>query len=212
MGSKKDTTTNVTNSQTTPTATPEQTQMNQLQLQQYKDLLPQSTAMQQQGFNTGTALLSGQNLPGYLNTIPGGIDQKTQDSIVQESLRQIAPQFQQGGILNSGAAASIASRTAGDIYRNSAQFNVQNLQQLLNLAVGGQAIPQATNLANTNNLSSSLSGLRSFNTTGSGTQTQLGQNPFLNSFQSTAGTAFGNPFQSFSQAGAGYAGFTGGLA
>lgn len=191
MGSNKTTNQSVTNSQTTPQATPEQTQMNQLQLQQYQSLLPSSTQMQQSGFNVGNALLNGQQLPGYLNSIPGGIDQATQDSIVQESLRQITPQFQQGGILNSGAAASIASRTAGDIYRNSAQFNVQNLQQLLNLAVGGQAIPQQTGLQNSQQLSSSLQGLRSFSTTGQGTQTQLGQNPFVNSFEQGFGGAAG---------------------
>ena len=191
MGSSKTTQNTVSNSTTTPQATPEQTEMNQLQLQQYKDLLPQSTQMQQSGFNIGNSLLNGQPLPGYLNGLPGGIDKATQDSIVQESLRQITPQFQQGGILNSGAAASIASRTAGDIYRNSAQFNVQNLQQLLNLAVGGQAIPQATNLANTQTLSSSLQGLRSINTTGNGTNTTLGMNPFVNSFEQGFGGAAG---------------------
>lgn len=191
MGSKKEVTTNNTNQTTTPSATPEQTEMNKLQLQQFKDLQPQSTAMQQSGFTLGNNLLNGQPLPGYLNGLPGGIDKATQDSIVQESLRQITPQFQQGGILNSGAAASISARTAGDVYRNSAQFNVQNLQQLLNLAVGGQAIPQATNLANTQTLSGSLQGLRSFNTSGNTTQTQLGQNPFVNSFQQGFGGAAG---------------------
>lgn len=197
MGSKKETTTNNTNSTTTPTATPQQQELNQLQLDQYKTLLPQSTAMQQSGFNLGNSLLNGQALPGYLNGLPGGIDKGVQDSIVQESLRQITPQFQAGGILNSGSAAAISARTAADVYRNSAQFNIQNLQQLLNLAVGGQAIPQATNLANTNTLSGSLQGLRSMNTSGNTTQTQIGQNPFVSSFQTQAGTTLGNPFSWF---------------
>lgn len=192
MGADKKTTNTVSNNTTTPIATPQQTEMNQLQLDQYKQLLPQSTAMQQQGFNLGSSLLQGQALPGYLNTLPGGVDKDVQDSIVQESLRQIMPQFQSGGILNSGAAASIASRTAGDIYRNSAQFNIQNLQQLLNLAVGGQALPQSTGLANSSMLSSSLQGLRSFNQTGNGTSTFKQQNPFVSSFETGAGSSLGN--------------------
>lgn len=108
------------------------------------------------------------------------------------------PSFQAGGILNSGSAASISARTAGDIYRNSAQFNLQNLMQLLNLGVGGQALPLQLGIETGQQLGGRLAGLRTG--TSSGNTTTLGMNPFMKSFQTSAGQAFGNPFQSYGQA------------
>ncbi len=132
-------------------------------------------------------LLQGQNLPGYLNTLPGGISPDVTQSIVNQSLADIAPRFQQSGILDSGVAAQISGRTAADIRNQSAQFNLQNLMQLLNLATGSSAQAQAPMLTNTGQLGSSLAGLRSTSSSGS----TIGMNPFLKSFQTSLGSSIG---------------------
>lgn len=134
-------------------------------------------------------------LPGYLNGLPGGIDQGVTDQLVQQSLRDIKPSFQQGGILDSGVAASASARTAGDIRLNSAQFNLQNLQQLLNLAVGGQAAIQQPIIGQSQILGQRLAGLRSVSQSGSssGNSTTSSMNPFLKSFQTSLGNTLGQP-------------------
>ena len=131
-------------------------------------------------------------MPGYLNTLPGGISEDVTNSITQQSLQDIMPQFQSAGILDSGTAAQISSRTAADVRNQSAQFNIQNLLQLLNLGVGGQAQVQQPLLTTSGQYSQSLSGLRSINQTGS--SSTLGMNPFLKSFQTSAGSGIGNFF------------------
>jgi len=135
-------------------------------------------------------------LPGYLNTLPGGISPEVTQSLVDQSLRDIKPSFQQGGILDSGVAASIGARTAADIRNQSAQFNLQNLQQLLNLALGGQAQVQQPVIGQASALGQRLAGLTSVSQTGNSSM-QSNQNPFLNSFAGGIGQGFGssvNPF------------------
>lgn len=183
--------TNVNSNQQQYTPTAEETQLNR----DYADIFsagkPGMIRNQQAGMDASYNLLTGQDLPGYLKDLPYGISKDVQDSIVQESLRQIMPSFQSGGILNSGAAASISARTAGDIYRNSAQFNLQNLQQLLNLGVGGQAQPLQMGMSAGSQLSSNLAGLRSYSGSSNGSSTTMGMNPFLKSFQQSAGSSLG---------------------
>lgn len=194
MGSKEKTTVVQDQNQTQKaTATPEEQEYNKLKLDQQKEVNPLETRNIKSGLDLSNLLLQGLNLPGYLNQLPGGIDQGTTDSIVNESMRQIKPGFKQGGILDSGVAASISARTAGDINRSAKEFNINNLMQLLNLAVGGQANPINPILSAGAALSQSLGGLRSINTTGTGSTTTKGMNPFMKSFQTSAGQTLGSP-------------------
>lgn len=167
-------------------ATPEERQLNQLQLEQARAFDPIQRQLNANGGNLVNQLLTGQALPGYLNTLPGGISPDVTQHIVDQSLRDLYPQFQSSGILDSGVAASIAGRTAGDIRASAEQFNIQNLQQLLNLAVGGQAQVQQPMLNTTSQLGQRLSGLRSV------TSTQTSMNPFLRSFQTSLGQGLGS--------------------
>jgi len=173
-----------TTQKTSTEATPEERQLNQLQLEQAKAFDPIQRQLNTNGGNLINQLLTGQALPGYLQGALGVSDAQTQ-SMVDASLRDLYPQFQSSGILDSGVAASIAGRTAGDIRNQNAQFNVQALQQILNQAVGGQASVQQSALNTTSQLGSRLAGLRS------STSTVTAMNPFLKSFQQSAGSSFG---------------------
>lgn len=146
-------------------------------------------AMNRNAASLVNQLLTGSALPGYLSGAMGINEQQTQ-KMVDSSLRDLYPMFQQSGILDSGVAASIASRTSGDIRNQNAQFNVQSLQQLLNQAIGGQASVQSPMNQNAAQLGNSLAGLRSY----SGTSTVKAMNPFLKSFQQSAGQGLGNVF------------------
>lgn len=188
-------------SQTKYTPTPEEQQLQRLQLDQAKAFDPYQRQIQASGGELITNLLKGQSLPGYLNTLPGGISSDVTQGIVDQSLKDIAPQFQSSGILDSGVAAQIAGRTAGDIRNQSAQFNLQNLMQLLNLAVGGQAQVQAPSLNTQAQLGQSLSGLRQVNQSGS--TSTFGMNPFLKSFQTSFGEGLGKTANTGIQAGIG---------
>lgn len=184
MGADKTTTKSEQKSQ----ATPEEIALNRLQLEQAQAFDPQQRMMNENAGTLVNRLLTGQSLPGYLNTLPGGISPDVTQTIVDQSLRDLYPQFQSSGILDSGVAASIAGRTAGDIRASAEQFNIQNLQQLLNLAVGGQAQVQQPMLNTTSQLGSRLAGLRST----SGTSTVTAMNPFLKSFQTSLGQSLGS--------------------
>lgn len=190
MGSEKQTGTTVNNTTSTPTPTAEETRLNQLDLQLREQNQGQLGQVQGNSLNLANLLLQGMNLPGYLKGLPGGIDEATTQSIVDKSLRDIKPSFQQGGILDSGVAASVSGRIAGDVRRGSAEFNINNLLQLLNLATGNAAQVQTPVLAQSADLGGRLSGLRTVNQSGtSTTNTQSNQNPFLNGI--TSGLASG---------------------
>lgn len=178
------------NTTTTVQQTEEEKKLNQLQLSQAQAFDPVQRQLNEQGGNLVLNLLRGQSLPGYLNTLPGGISQDVTNDIVKQSLADIAPQFQASGILDSGVAAQLSARTAADIRTQSEQFNIQNLQQLLNIAVGGQAQVQQPMQGVTSQLGSRLSGLRTVNQSGTATS----MNPFLKSFQTSAGSGLGNFF------------------
>ena len=202
MGAEKSTQTTVQNTTSTPTPTAEETRLNQLDLQAREANQQGTIDIQKNSLNLGNLLLQGLQLPGYLGSLPQGISPQVTDELVQQSLRDIKPSFQQGGILDSGVAASIAGRTAGDIRLNSAQFNLQNLQQLINLAVGGQAQIQQPIIGQSQILGQRLAGLRSLNQTGTNTQTTSSMNPFLKSFQTSLGKTLGSP--SFKSGGLGF--------
>jgi len=132
----------------------------------------------------------------------GGIDENQTQSMVNASLRDIMPQFQTAGILNSGEAAQIAGRTAMDTRNANAQFNVSAAQNLFNIASGGQSNLQGQYQNAQNSYGNQLAGLRTV--TGSSTATR---NPFLESFYSSMGKSAGNLVSSTTQAGLGKKGF-----
>ena len=200
---EKSSTTNITNQSTTqqmtPQATPEERKLNQLEIERIEATQPGQIQAQQGGLSLINQLLSGEEpLPGFFQDLSQGISPEVTSGIVQESLRDLYPQFQGQGILDSGVAAEIAGRTAGDIRLGSEQYNQGNKFNLLNLALSGQAQVQQPLLAQSQILSGRLAGLRSVSSTGnvsgttSGTQTITGANPFLNSFQTSAGQFLGS--------------------
>lgn len=178
---------------TTYSPAPYETEMNKLQYESMLKSQPGQDQANQSGLDLVNQLLRGGSLPGYLNKLPGGIDAGVTDSIVQQSLRDIQPQFQQSGLLDSGVNASISARTAGDIRRSSEEYNQGNLFNLLNLATGSSAQIQQPILAQSEMLSGRLAGLRSSSTSGtySGQSTTIGMNPFLKSFQTSLGSGIG---------------------
>lgn len=197
MGKEKQSSsgTTVVNQTTTPTPTPEETRLNQLQIQATEQTQPQLIQAQKSGLNLINQLLTGQEqLPGFFTQLGQGISPQITNDIVQQSLRDIMPSFQQSGILDSGVAASIAGRTAGDIRRASEEFNIGNRLNLLNLALSGQAQVQQPILGQAEMLGSRLAGLRSVNQQGttSMSSTQYAMNPFLKSFQQSLGQSLGS--------------------
>lgn len=117
----------------------------------------------------------------------GGIDEQQTQDMSQAAVRSVLPQFQTAGILDSGAAFQGATNAAANVRNQNAQFNVSAAQNLFNLAAGGQSNLQGQYQSSTNNLTTQLAGLRQTNTNG----TTVGMNPFLKSFQQSAGKSLG---------------------
>lgn len=211
-------TTSQQSAQSTTTARPQEAELNQLQLEQMRAVQPQAIEIQKNAYNLGNLLLQGQDLPGFLSSLPKGataeqiplsagiFDEGMTNEIVKNALRDIYPQFQAMGLpIESGVAASVAGRTAGDIRRGVAKGNLErqlaireanlnvsqntqyqnmnNLLNLLNLAVGGQAQIQQPVLSTGGTLGNRLAGLRSVSQTGTTTGATSGStvttNPFL---------------------------------
>ncbi len=183
MGCGEKTTT--VNSQTA-TATPQETALNQQQIDMNNFMKP----FVEQNFSDLSsnidAILKG-NTPAAQGI--GGVTPDQNQSMVNQSVRSVLPQFQSAGILDSGIAAQGAIRAAQDTSNQNAQFNVSAAQNLFNLAAGGQSNLQAQQQANTNSLSQSLQGLRTINQSGS----TIGMNPFIKSFQTSLGQTLGAP-------------------
>lgn len=74
------------------------------------------------------------------------------------------------GLLDSGVNAAVSGRTSGDIRRQAAEYNIGNLQNLLNLALSGQAQVQQPIVGMSGILNQRLAGLGS--TTSNYTSTQ----------------------------------------
>lgn len=184
MGNEKTT----TQSSTTAQMSPEERANLALDTQRKQAALPMQMESDKQQYALTNKLLQGQDLPGNLYGAQGINEMQTQD-MVNSSLRDIYPQFQIGGIMDSGMAAQIASQTSAGVRNDNAKFNVSAFQNLLNQALGG-----SSNLTgNYNNANSTmvnqLAGLRTTNTSGS----TIGMNPFLKSFQQSAGQTLGSP-------------------
>jgi len=197
VGQEKSSGTTVVNQSSSATPTAEETALNQLRLGQLQETAPYETEAIKSGLTLSNLLLGGQPLPGYLGGLPLGIGEDQTQSMVNSALRDITPGFQSSGLLDSGVRASISARTAGDIRNQNAAFNVQNLQQLLNIATGSQAQPLQAPMNYSSQLGASLAGLRSTNTSGTTTQNyRSNQNPFLNSLAGGFGQGFGGGFSS----------------
>lgn len=182
MGKEKSGSTTVVNQTTTPTPTAEETELNRLMLERERATQGGMIGVQQAGLSLINQLLTGgSNLPGLFGNIQQGvptgqitgqtaidpskymISPDITNQLVQESLRQITPNLQTQGLLDSGTRASIAARTAGDINRQVAERNLNtgldietgNIGRNLGVQefnIGQQYSTQAFNMGNLINL------------------------------------------------------------
>jgi hypothetical protein len=197
MGSEKQTTETSQQGQQTQQYTPSANELRaqELALERQEGIQGATMDIDQEMAGVIKGLLSGGqgNLSDVYKKLFTGIDENMTQQLTSEALADISPQFQKSGILDSGVAASIAGRTAGDIRRNVAENNLTRVFNLLQtgLGFGGQQ-QQAS--------SQSLAGLAGLvkgtgTTTGnfsqSGMSTVTSMNPFLKSFQTSLGTALG---------------------
>ncbi len=162
---------------TTPTASPEETRLNQLQLEQFEQTVGPQTDVQLSGLDLLQRLLSGGiDLPGIFGELGAGISPEAIGTQATELAQRALPQFQSAGILDSGIVGrEISKSIANQLLFPAEQFNIGAKQNLLNLALSGQAQVQQPIAVGTGSLSGRLAGLRS--TTGTTTQQQ--RNPFL---------------------------------
>jgi hypothetical protein len=103
---------------------------------------------------------------GAWGNMLGGISESMITDMSQKAISDLLPSFQSSGILDSGVAASISARTAGDIRRSSAEFNITNKQNLLNLALSGQSSLQNSLTNQYSVLAQQLAGLRKLTSKG----------------------------------------------
>lgn len=177
-----------TQSSTTAQATPQEQAMEQLELQRQQANAGNQQTLDNNQYSLANTLLTGGTLPGNLQGATGiGADQ-TQE-MVNAAERDVSPQFQSAGILDSGAALQAGVRASADVRNQNAQFNVSAIQNLLNQALGGSSNLTGANTQSNQVLGSQLAGLRTTNTSGS----TIGMNPFLKSFEQSAGKTLGAP-------------------
>ena len=141
-------------------------------------------------------LMSGTALPGYLNSLPGGVSNAQSMNMAQLGVQSLSPQFQAAGGLDSGSYAQAGANAYANTMNQNAQFNVQNLAQLMNLA-SGNAYQNVGNAASNNAVLGQQSGALA------STTSSFTKNPFLESFYSGLGsTASGGQSGSGSATGA----------
>ena len=186
-----------TTEQTRPEATPEERRLNQLDIQLREAIQPGLIDVQQQGLSLASLLLGGQQLPGGLQGLTGGLSEDVISDISRKAVSDISPGLQAQGILESGVGASVQGRVAGDIRRQAAEFNIGNQLNLLNLALSGQAQVQAPGLGVGSTLGGRLAGLRSI------TQTTQQPNVFAQQFLGGLGQGIGQAGFSFGGGGGG---------
>lgn len=183
--------------------TPEEIQLDQLQLGQAQAFDPFQRQMNANAGNDINALLTGNSgangapqLQGFLGQAAAGISPGVTDTIVNQSLRDVNTQLAKSGagtMLESGASQAIGARTAADIRTQAEQFNINNWLQMLNLGVGGQASVQQPIGQSNNALGGRLAGLAGSTSSGNFSGSTIGMNPFLKSFQQSAGQTLGSP-------------------
>jgi hypothetical protein len=189
MGQEKGST--VTNTTTQATPTPAELEMQNVQLQQFKDIAPQQTDYYKSAYNLSNLLLGGQELPGSFKSIFGGLDENAIGTQAANYAQKSMPGMQSLGILDSGESLrSISKGIANEVMFPAKEYNSNLLLNLLNLATGQASQGTSQFQGGTNTLAQSLAGLRSINQ--QGTTTTYSMNPFLKSFQQSAGTSLGN--------------------
>jgi len=211
MGGKKKDVTDVnqtSTSTTTPQATAQETELNALLLNQLKQISGPQIGAQNAAFNIINQILSGQQLTGALAPLTQGIDPEQE---VEQALSQVAESAQFSGILSSGTAADLATRTAADIQTEAQRFNIGTLGNLFGTALTGIPSASQPSTAATGFLSSALAGLRPITnvSSGSSTTTVKGPNPFVTSFQQSLGSTLGGRVGKFNPFGGGGGGFGG---
>lgn len=162
-----------TTQQTTPQPTSTETALMGNELSLSNAALPgqiQNT-IQSQGLIGN--LLQGGNLPGYLNNLPGGVSQAQSQNEAQLGLQGLATTFQSQGGLDSGSYAQAGANAYANTLNSNAQFNVENLANLLNLASG-----QAYNNAGTTSQNNSALGSQSGALAGTSGTSTIFANPF----------------------------------
>jgi len=171
---------------TTVTATPEERELEKMQLDRLKANQPNQQSLDNNLYNTINTVLTGGQLPSNLAGVTGVTDQQTQN-MASSAVRDVLPQFQSAGILDSGIAFQGATNAAANVRNQNAQFNVSALQNLLNQALGGGSNLQSSNNYSNQVLGNQLAGLRNVSSSGS----TIGMNPFLKSFQQSFGNKLG---------------------
>lgn len=174
-----------TQSSQTATASPEEKQLQQQQISMNNFMQPFAQSNYAALSGNINSILTGQT-PQAQGI--GGISDAQNQSMVNQSVRSVLPQFQSAGILDSGIAIQGGIRAAQDISNANAQFNTSAAQNLFNLASGGQSNLQGQFQGNTNSLFGQMQGLRTTNQSGS----TIGMNPFLKSFQTSLGQGLGS--------------------
>lgn len=189
MGTERKT----TQQQVTPQATGLEQQLNVLGLERQRAAQPGMMQAQAGGLNLINQLLTGQALPGYLEGLPGGISPEAIGTQAAQLAGQYGPGFQQMGIADSGVAFRETARGIGqELLFPAEQFNIQNLANLLQMAIGGQYQVQQPVLAGEQALGQRLAGLRPVSQAGA----QIGQydfftSPFTTAFAGGVGQAGG---------------------
>lgn len=184
-------------STSTPQATPEERDRNRLLLEREKFLDPQIRETQSRGLDLVSDILAGGPLEGrgFFERLGRGIDPEVTSDIVSTSLDDLNSKLLASGVgsfRESGAAQAAGVRTAGDIRRASEEFNIGALQNLLNLALSGQAQVQHPVLGFSNQLGQALAGLRPVTTTGSRSGSAIErENPFITAARFSPFASFG---------------------
>ncbi len=138
MGEER--TTQETEQETTVQQTPEEKELNKLLLERQRAAQEGTITAQTGGLDLINQLLTGQDLPGFLQQLPGGISPEAIGTQATQLAGKNVAGFQSLGIADSGVAfRETAEDIASQILFPAEQFNLQNISQLLNLAVGGQA-------------------------------------------------------------------------
>ena len=173
-----------TTTQTTPQPTATESALMGNELQLSNAALPGQIQNQGYAQNLQGLLMQGQSLPGYLNSLPGGVSQ-------QQSMNEAALGAQTGAVtaqsmggLDTGSYQQSTANAAANTINQNSQFNVENLANLLSLA-SGQAYQNAgLSSANNQMLGQQSDALASTNQT-------VTQNPFLNALYSNMGQNLG---------------------
>ena len=141
MGSKRKTSTSQTTESTqtvTPSATPQETRLNELDLARREAAQPGLLSTQENAANIINQLLTGGELPGFLENLPGGISPEAIGTASTRVAREAGAGFQRLGIADSGTAfRETAADIAGRVQLPAEQFNLQNLFNLLATGIGG---------------------------------------------------------------------------